>query len=77
MTKIVLSVDDNYLKKLKETLGQNVSDADILREALAMFNWAAEKKSEGQVIASVDQRFDTYKEVLTPLLKKVPPKKGS
>lgn len=73
MAIITFSVDDAFMKELRQKLGsQNLSDQQIASEAMALFNWAAAKKAEGKQIAAVDVRTEKFDEVTSSLLSKIP-----
>lgn len=44
---------------------------DLLNNALALFEWAAQESMRGQIIASLDESTGKYKEVVLPALQAV------
>lgn len=50
MTEVRVRLDDEFIRDLQSRLGQNIKPTDILREALTLFNWAVDQRSQGNVI---------------------------
>ena len=50
MTEVRVRLDDEFIRDLQLRLGQTIKPTDILREALTLFNWAVDQRSQGNVI---------------------------
>jgi len=68
MTELRLQIEDDFLKDLRGKLGSNTKASEIVRDALTVYNWAAEERVAGRLIMSIEpDGTDPARLVLAPL----------
>lgn len=74
MTRIQLELADEKVKELEELMSQVglKTKKDLLNNALTLLEWAVRERSQGRIIASVDEEDEKYKEIVMPVLQNVP-----
>ena len=73
MTRIQIEMADDklsHLEQLMEKCGIRTKK-EFINNALALLEWAIEEKEKGNILASVDEDQDRYKEVCLPGLSHV------
>jgi len=68
--RIQIDIDESgerVLSSIKRSTGLTTYK-DIFNNSIALFEWAIRQRSEGRVIASLDERTKRYKEMTMPAL---------
>ena len=70
MVRIQLDFPDEQVKELDELMKQTniVTRKDLFNNALTLFQWAVKNKRQGRMIASIDEKNGTSKELVMPAL---------
>jgi capsule polysaccharide export protein KpsC/LpsZ len=55
MTNLRIAIDDEFLQTLRINLGSNMKPTEMIRDALAVYNWAAAERRKGRLIVSSDE----------------------
>jgi len=70
--RIQIVVDDTYkemLENLKRTTGLNQWQ-DLFSDAITMYNWAVKQRTEGRIVASMNEQEENYRELQMPSLER-------
>ncbi len=68
--KVTVTVDKEFVDQLRGLLGCDADDVSLLKEALTLYRWAAEKARNGETIVScVPSEGKPLDEVILPYLK--------
>lgn len=70
--RIQIVVDDTYkemLENLKRTTGLNQWQ-DLFSDAITMYNWAVKQRTEGRIVASMNENEENYRELQMPSLER-------
>lgn len=70
-----LNIDPAFMKEVQSKVGKSKA-TDVMREALALYNWAATEAANGRVIASADSKGGDVKQVVLPGLERAIGRKG-
>jgi hypothetical protein len=74
VTELRLQIDDSFLQDLRIKLRRNAKASEIVRDALTVYNWAAEERANGRFVVSMDaDGGDMARLVLPALEQAVPP----
>jgi hypothetical protein len=65
---IQLSVDDDFIRQLRANLGSGAKASELIRDALAVYNWAAQERRNGRLILSATPSGDEFVELTYPPL---------
>ena len=60
-----LDIDPEFLREIQNIVGK-AKATDVMREALALYNWAATETANGRVIASADREGGRVRQVVLP-----------
>lgn len=73
----VIEIDAEHTMALEDlmALGGIRTKKELLNNALTLLTWAAKEKVSGQIIVSMNEKDDTYKEIEMPFLERVAGKK--
>ena len=71
--RLQLEVPEDRFEELKDLMGRCriTSQKDLFNSALLLLEWAAEERSRGRIIASLDESNMKYKEFAMPALEAV------
>ena len=74
MVHIELNVPDEQAKQLDELMQKTklTNRVDLLNNALTLFEWAVMTKEAGRMVASLDEKSGTARELVLPALENVP-----
>lgn len=77
MIRIQFELPEEKVKELEGLMQEaNITTKkDLFNNALTLFEWAINEKKGGNVIASVDEDRQNFKELVMPALSSVAPKK--
>jgi hypothetical protein len=70
--RIQIVVDDTYkemLENLKRATGLNQWQ-DLFSDAITMYNWAVKQRTEGRIVASMNEHEENYRELQMPSLER-------
>jgi hypothetical protein len=70
--RIQIVVDDTYkemLENLKRATGLNQWQ-DLFSDAITMYNWAVKQRTEGRIVASMNEQEENYRELQMPSLER-------
>jgi Arc/MetJ-type ribon-helix-helix transcriptional regulator len=56
--------------------GKAATKREFVNAAITLLEWAMKEKRAGRIIASVDEKKDSYKELVMPILSEVKPAAG-
>lgn len=68
--EIRLDIDPDFMKEVLRKVGK-AKATDVMREALAFYDWAATEAQNGRVIASSDKEGGAVRQVVLPGLERV------
>lgn len=77
MARMQIRMSDEKFKHIQELM-QEIgieNQKELINEALTLYEWAVNQKKIGRIITSMNEKEKTFKEVETPILSKVKPKK--
>ena len=71
--RLLIDLDEGQMKELEQMMeeGKVRTKKDLFNAALTLLRWAMKERRAGKVIASVDEKRDTYKELEMPVLSEV------
>ncbi len=71
--RLQIDLDEGQMKELEQMMeeGKVRTKKDLFNAALTLLRWAMKERRAGKVIASVDEKRDTYKELEMPVLSEV------
>jgi hypothetical protein len=71
--RLQIDLDEGQMKELEQMMeeGKVRTKKDLFNAALTLLRWAMKERKAGKVIASVDEKRDTYKELEMPVLSEV------
>ena len=74
MVRIELNLPDEQAKELEALLQKTklATRADVINNALTLFEWAVETKAAGRMVASLDAESGTARELVMEALENVP-----
>jgi hypothetical protein len=64
-----LDIDREFMKEVQSKVGKTKA-TDVMREALAFYNWAATEAANGRVVASSDSNGGQVKQAVLPGLER-------
>lgn len=75
LVRLQVELDEEKMKELEQLMeeGKARTKKDFINAALTLLKWAMREKRAGRIIASVDEKKDTYKEIEMPILSEVRP----
>ena len=73
MTEIRFTIEDDFLQNLRINLRHNTKASDIMRDALTVYNWCAEERANGRVIASMGLDGEQPARLVFPALERAVP----
>ena len=73
MTRLQIDLDEAQMTELEKMMeeGKVRTKKDLFNAALTLLRWAMKERRAGKVIASVDEKRDSYKELEMPVLSEV------
>ena len=73
LVRLQVELDEEKMKELEQLMeeGKARTKKDFINAALTLLKWAMREKRAGRIIASVDEKKDTYKEIEMPILSEV------
>lgn len=74
MASMELNLRDDQIKQLDELMQKTklTNRVDLLNNALTLFEWAVQTKAAGRMVASLDEKSGTARELVLPALENVP-----
>ncbi len=71
--RLQVDLDEGQMKELEQMMveGRVRTKKDLFNAALTLLRWAMKERRAGRIIASVDEKRDTYKELEMPVLSEV------
>jgi len=74
--RIQLDVDEKGVQLLDWLKGQTNSKTqkELFNNAMTLLTWAVKQRSQGRIIASLDEQNENYKELQMPALEYAAPK---
>ena len=75
LVRLQVELDEEKMKELEQLMeeGKVRTKKDFINAALTLLKWAMREKRAGRIIASVDEKKDTFKEIEMPILSEVKP----
>lgn len=73
MTELRLQIDDRFLRDLRINLRSNAKATEIVRDALTLYNWAAEERANGRLILSSKPDGSDFARLVMPALEQAAP----
>ena len=70
--RIQIVVDDRYkemLEDLKRATGLSQWQ-DLFSDAITVYNWAVKQRTEGRIVASMNEQEENYRELQMPSLER-------
>ena len=64
-----LDIDPAFMKEVQSKVGKSKA-TDVMREALAFYNWAATEAASGRVVTSSDSHGGQVKQAVLPGLER-------
>jgi hypothetical protein len=73
--RLQIEFDEGKLKEIEALMreGRASTKKEFFNAALTLLEWAMNEKRAGRIIASVDEKKDSYKELVMPILSEVKP----
>jgi hypothetical protein len=71
--RLQIDLDEAQMKELEQMMeeGKVRTKKDLFNAAFTLLRWAMKERKAGKVIASVDEKRDSYKELEMPVLSEV------
>jgi hypothetical protein len=71
--RLQIDLDEGQMRDLEQMMaeGRVRTKKDLFNAALTLLRWAMKERKAGKVIASVDEKRDSYKELEMPVLSEV------
>ncbi len=71
--RLQIDLDDEQMKTLEQMMveGKVRTKKELFNAALTLLRWAMKERKAGRIIASVDEKRDSYKELEMPVLSEV------
>jgi len=68
--KIQFDIDERVIRGIEATMGKAGvhTKRELFNLALSLLEWAAEERTRGRIIASVDPETERYRQVVLPAL---------
>jgi hypothetical protein len=67
MAEVRVQIPDDVVKQIQDKLG-DIKVTDIVKDAVTMFNWAADERSKGRVILTSDEEGGKMTRLAMPSL---------
>ena len=73
--RLQIELDEDRVRELEALMreGRASTKKEFINAALTLLQWAMNEKRAGRIIASVDEKKDSYKELVMPILSEVKP----
>ena len=73
--RLQIDLDEGQMKEFEQMMGEGKvrTKKDLFNAAFTLLRWAMKERKAGRIIASVDERRDTYRELEMPVLSEVKP----
>ena len=73
--RLQIELNEERFKELEELMreGRASTKKEFVNAALTLMEWAMKERRAGKIIASVDEKKDSYKELVMPILSEVKP----
>jgi hypothetical protein len=73
--RLQIELDERRLEEIEALMkeGRASTKKEFINAALTLLEWAMKEKRAGRIIASVDEKKDSYKELVMPILSEVKP----
>jgi hypothetical protein len=73
MNRYVLEMDDAHVEQLERMMKDSNARTKkvLINAALTLFAWAMKERKRGRIIGSIDEKNDSYKELVMPVLSEV------
>lgn len=72
---VCVAIDEDFLNALKARTGLREDDA-VIREAMTVFNWAAEERAQRRLVLSTDEKGRDVHKLTTQALESAAAKGG-
>jgi hypothetical protein len=76
MAEVRVQIPDEVVKQIQEKLG-DIKVTDIVKDAVTMFNWAADERSKGRVVLTSDEEGTKMTRLAMPSLERAVKAKAS
>jgi hypothetical protein len=73
--RLQIEFDAERMEELEALMreGRASTKKEFVNAALTLLEWAMKERKAGRIIASVDEKKDSYKELVMPILSEVKP----
>jgi Arc/MetJ-type ribon-helix-helix transcriptional regulator len=73
--RLQIELDEERLSEIEALMkeGRASTKKEFINAALTLMEWAMKERRAGRIIASVDEKKDSYKELVMPILSEVRP----
>ena len=73
--RLQIELDSEKIDELEGLMGQGrtTTKKDFVNAAFTLLEWAMKERKAGRIIASVDEKQDSYQEIVMPILSEVEP----
>lgn len=71
--RLQIEITSGRLEELESLMQQTgtATKKELLNNALTLLEWAIEEKKAGHTIASINEKNETYKELVMPILRRL------
>ena len=75
MARLQIELDDNRMAELETLMGEGgvKTKRELFNAALTLLRWAMRERRAGRIVASIDEKTETIKELEMPILSEVKP----
>ncbi len=73
--RLQIDLDEGRMKELETLMGEGgvKTKRELFNAALTLLRWAMKERRAGRIIASIDEKSETIKELEMPILSEVSP----
>ncbi len=73
MVRIQFELPEDKVRELEKIMKESrlATRKDLFNNALTLFEWAIRERKKGKIIASIDERNQSFKEIVMPSLESV------
>ena len=73
--RLQIELDEGRINEIETLMreGRASTKKEFINAALTLLEWAMKERKAGRIIASVDEKKDSYKELVMPILSEVKP----
>ena len=75
MAEVRLQIPDSVIAEIQKKLGTDIKATDIAKDAVALYNWAATERAQGNYILSSDPQGDKMTRLAMPSIEQAAVKK--